>query len=132
MLKRINLKTISISDSLKMDLSPSPFWIKSKKQQTLVFDFNNVSNGLYDDDDGETSEVSIGNKQNKQKLFTVSCDLRVLMYNCRYLWAYKKILPRQHFMKNSSDNEFEASRVNDIICVSQNCRESCSQAEVSS
>lgn len=71
MLKKLNLQTISISDRLKMDLSPSPFWIKSKKQQTLVFDFSNVSNGQYDeDDDGETtSDVSIGNNNIKQELF---------------------------------------------------------------
>lgn len=43
-----------------MDLSPSPFWIKNK-QQTLVFDFSNVSNDRCNDefDDG-TSEVVVG------------------------------------------------------------------------
>lgn len=62
MLKKLNLPTVSISDSLKMDLSPSPFWIKNKKQQTLVFDFSNVSHHCEEDDDDQTSEMSIGNK----------------------------------------------------------------------
>lgn len=45
-----------------MDLSPSPFWIKNKHQQTLVFDFSSVSNERCHDDyaDDENSEVLIG------------------------------------------------------------------------
>lgn len=46
-----------------MDLSPSPFWIRNKHQQTtLVFDFSNVSNERCNDDyaDDENSEVLIG------------------------------------------------------------------------
>lgn len=43
-----------------MDLSPTPFWIKNK-QQTLVFDFTNVSNERCNDDCAdENSEVLIG------------------------------------------------------------------------
>lgn len=44
--------------NLRMDLSPSPFWIKNK-QQTLVFDFSNFS--AEDNADDGTSEVLIGN-----------------------------------------------------------------------
>lgn len=45
-----------------MDLSPSPltFWIK-QKQQTLVFDFSNVSNErCNEEDDDESSEIIVG------------------------------------------------------------------------
>lgn len=46
---------------LKMDLTPSPFRIRSKQQQTLVFNFNDVSSDrCYEDTDDETSEVLIG------------------------------------------------------------------------
>lgn len=55
-----------------MDFSPSPFWI-NKKQQTLVFNFSNVSNERCneDDDDDENSEVLIGKhkKFSQKKLY---------------------------------------------------------------
>lgn len=45
----------------KMDLSPSPFWIK-KHQQGSVFDFKNipVENHTDGDSDDDSSEVIIG------------------------------------------------------------------------
>lgn len=46
----------------KMDLSPSPFWIK-KQQQGSVFDFKNIPVENHpdgDSDDDETSEIIIG------------------------------------------------------------------------
>lgn len=48
-------------DERTMDLSPSPFWIKNK-QQTLVFDFTNVSNERCNDENAndDNSEVLIG------------------------------------------------------------------------
>jgi hypothetical protein len=48
----------------KMDLTPSPFRIRSKQQQqTFVFNFNDVGSDRYGEDpDDETSEVLIGEK----------------------------------------------------------------------
>lgn len=57
---------LTVSDSLRMDLSPSPFWIKNK-QQTLVFDFSNVSNERCNDDmDDDSSEIIVGKKAEKK------------------------------------------------------------------
>lgn len=62
MLRKIRDKLI-VSDSLKMDLSPSPFWIKNK-QQTLVFDFSSVSNERCNDDaDDDSSEIIVGKEE---------------------------------------------------------------------
>jgi hypothetical protein len=49
---------------LKMDLTPSPFRIRSRQQQTLVFNFNDVACDRYygEDTDDDTSEVLIGEK----------------------------------------------------------------------
>lgn len=51
------------SERLKMDLSPSPFWIKHK-QQTLVFDFSSVSNERCNEEDEDvSSEILVGNTE---------------------------------------------------------------------
>lgn len=54
-----------------MDLSPSPFWINKHKQQTLVFDFSNVSNERCNEDaDDANSEVLIGKHQINKLYFS--------------------------------------------------------------
>jgi hypothetical protein len=59
-----------------MDLSPSPFWINKQKQQTLVFDFSNVSSErCNEDDDDANSEVLIG-KHQKFSHFSLNGNMR--------------------------------------------------------
>ena len=64
MFRKIKEK-FTVSDSLRMDLSPSPFWIKNR-QQTLVFDFSSVSNERCNDDaDDDSSEIIVGKGKKK-------------------------------------------------------------------